>query len=106
MSPQHKSGPASIGPSIIKGGISTYSRTISGRDKTNETINFAGFLSDYDPSLIFVLTHDSINNVSYLKVLKIVRREEATERSVSFAENADKDTLIKSVKTNIIESGA
>ena len=53
-----------------------------------------------------MLTHDSINNVSYLKVLKIVRREEATERSVSFAERADKDTLIKSVKTNIIESGA
>ena len=35
-----------------------------------------------------------------------MRREEATERSVSFAENVDKDTLVRTVKTNIIESGA
>lgn len=50
---------------------------ISAKEKVDEVINFAGFLSDYDPSLVFVLTYDKLSNVSYLKVLKIVRRDEA-----------------------------
>ena len=56
---------------------------------TNEVIQFAGFLSDYDPSLIFALTYDADRQVSYLKVLKIHRRDEH-DRSYSFAEAADK----------------
>lgn len=99
-------GPLSSDAQTIKGGISTTSRGLSNNNPVNEVINFAGFLSDYDPSLVFVLTHDKLSNVSYLKVLKIVRRDEAAERSVSFAETAGKDVLIQSIKTNIIESGA
>ena len=36
-----------------------------------EEILFANFLSDYDPSLIFLVTYCPDRNVSYLKVLKI-----------------------------------
>jgi len=55
----------------------------------NEEIQFAGFLSDYDPTLIFLLTYDKESEVSYLKLLKIHRKEEKAERSVSFAEQQE-----------------
>ena len=56
---------------------------------TSEVIQFAGFLSDYDPSLIFTLTYDTDKEVSYLKVLKIHRRDENV-RGYSFAEEESK----------------
>ena len=71
----------------------------------NEIIQFAGFLSDYDPSLLFALTYDVDRQVSYLKVLKIVRRGDEEQRSYSFAEAADKIDIIESVKNNLIENG-
>ena len=36
-----------------------------------ETVLFVNFLSDYDPSLIFLVTYCAERNVSYLKVLKV-----------------------------------
>ncbi len=51
-----------------------------------------------------MLTYDEYREVSYLKVLKIHRREEV-DRSASFAEHAEKQDLIDSVKTNLIENG-
>ena len=37
-----------------------------------EEILFANFLSDYDPSLIFLVTYCEQRNVTYLKVLKVM----------------------------------
>ena len=69
-------------------------------------MQFAGFLSDYDPSLIFALTYDTERKVSYLKVIKIHRREsEDSNRSVSFAENAEKEGYIHTVRSNLAENG-
>ena len=53
--------------------------------QSNEEILFAGFLSDFDPSLIFVVTYDKARQTSYMKVLKIERNED-TERGISFYE--------------------
>ena len=53
--------------------------------QSNEEILFAGFLSDFDPSLIFLLTYDKKRQTSYMKVLKIERNEEK-ERGMSFKE--------------------
>ena len=63
-------------------------------------------MSDFDPSLIFLLTYDENSNVSYLKVLKMLRKDEADLRSVSFAEKAGKEEIVHSVKSNLVESGA
>ena len=67
---------------------------------------FAGFLSDFDPSLIFIVTYDANLQTSYLKILKIDKNEEVMERDrgYSFAEENDKQDLIESVKTNLLES--
>ena len=88
-----KLGAQSQATSVVYGGESTV-HGVKNIQNNNEVIHFAGFLSDYDPSLIFVLSYDKECNVSYLKVLKIERREEAVQRSVSFAEKTGKDTLI------------
>lgn len=47
-----------------------------------EDIEFAGFLSDFDPSLLFLLTYCEGKNVSYLKVLKIEKREDKRSYSL------------------------
>ena len=41
----------------------------------DETLTFAGFISDYDPSLLFVMTYCEDKKISYLKVLKIETKE-------------------------------
>ena len=100
-------------PEHYKGEVSSYKnrfavttgKALQPGAPSSEIIQFAGFLSDYDPSLIFVLTYDTERTVSYLKVLKIHRREEKSQRTISFAEVADKRDLIDSVRTNIIEKG-
>lgn len=63
-------------PSDYKGEVSNYQykaplTSLQSGQTYNEVIQFAGFLSDYDPSLIFALTYDVDRQVSYLKVLKI-----------------------------------
>ena len=42
----------------------------NGKSKSEEII-FASFLSDFDPSLVFLVTYCSNKHVTYLKVLKI-----------------------------------
>ena len=96
--------------SQYKGEVSSYYKTRDGIDGkyqqpvTSEVIQFAGFLSDYDPSLIFTLTYDNEKSVSYLKVLKIHRKDDS-QRGYSFAEEMDKKDLIETVKTNMMENG-
>ena len=50
--------------------------------QSDETIQFAGFLSDFDPTLLFVLTYSKERHVSYLKVLKIEKKEDGRSYSV------------------------
>jgi hypothetical protein len=45
----------------------------------DEIIIFASFLSDYEPSFVFLLTYSPSANCSYLKVLKIHNAEEYEE---------------------------
>lgn len=85
-------------------------------DTEQETIEFAAFLSDYDPSLLFIQTYCHAKNVSYLKLLKIEylhddqRKddiEEMTEdanviRSYSMYEDEDKKELIENLKNNLL----
>ena len=72
--------------------------------RSDEYIQFAGFLSDFDPTLLFVLTYCLERNVSYLKVLKIEKKEEA--RSYSVYEDQDKREVMANVKTNLYENEA
>ena len=65
-------------------------------------IQFSGFLSDFDPTLLFILTYSKEKNVSYLKVLKIEKREDA--RSYSVFEEEDKKEVMANVKTNLYEN--
>jgi hypothetical protein len=53
-----------------------------------EEILFADFLSDYDSSLVFMVTYFPERNVSYLKVLKI--QNQAVSRSQSIIETEEK----------------
>lgn len=57
LSDHVKLGTRSQANSHIRGGVSTTTRDRSGKE-VNEIVQFAGFLSDYDPSIIFVLTYD------------------------------------------------
>jgi len=49
--------------------------------EVTEVIKFAGFVSDYDPSLLFLMTYVEKKNITYLKVLKIEKKEQ--QRSYS-----------------------
>lgn len=72
--------------------------------QSDETIQFAGFLSDFDPTLLFVLTYSKERHVSYLKVLKIEKKEDG--RSYSVYEEQDKKEVMANVKTNLYENEA
>lgn len=56
-------------PSSLK--INPLGESQSNMGQEEEVIIFSGFLSDYDPTLILVLTYSHKADVSYLKVLKI-----------------------------------
>ena len=49
--------------------------------KLDEEIVFTGFLSDYDPNYIFVLTYSESSNSSFFKILKIYNANEAQEEN-------------------------
>ena len=57
----------------------------------DEQIIFASFLSDYEPSFVFLLTYSPSANCSYLKVLKIHNAQEYEEdlKSVTLEDNDD-----------------
>jgi hypothetical protein len=57
-------------------------------------------MSDYDPSLIFVVTYCQQTNVTYLKVLKIARKGD--ERGYSIYEDEDRQVLIDNLRDNLI----
>lgn len=58
----------------------------------DEEIQFTAFLSDYDPSLIFVMTYSESNDVTFLKVLKIYNATEFDEeKNQSLIEDAEKE---------------
>jgi hypothetical protein len=68
-----------------------------------EVITFAGFVSDHDPSLLFVMTYAAEKNISYIKVLKIEKKEH--ERSYSLYEDEEKKVLIENLKNNLLAQG-
>ena len=72
--------------------------------RSDECIQFAAFLSDFDPTLLFMLTYSAERHVSYLKVLKIEKKEEA--RSYSVYEEQDRKEVMANVKTNLYENEA
>lgn len=72
------------------------------KDNSNveEIITFAGFISDYDPSLIFIMTYCEAKNLTYLKVLKIEKKD--IERSYSVYEDDEKKVLIENLRNNLL----
>jgi len=67
---------------------------------------FAGFLSDYDPSLVFIVTYETRRRTSYLKLLKIdAKKDVRDERRHTLKEDQDKKELIEKVRNNLITSG-
>jgi hypothetical protein len=58
----------------------------------DEQIIFASFLSDYEPSFVFLLTYSPSANCSYLKVLKIHNAEEYEEDLKSVMIDDDRRT--------------
>ena len=76
--------------------------TDSSANPTDEVITFAGFLSDYDPSFVFIMTHETRSDTSYLKLLKVDAKNQSRERRYTFQEESDKKELIKCVKDNLI----
>lgn len=81
------------------------SRTRRGNNSIeDETITFAAFLSDFDPSLILVMTYSATNSVSYLKILKIEKRGGQEERCYSVVEESDMEKLKSAVKMEMIKN--
>ena len=72
-------------------------------DSDLETIEFAGFLSDFDVSVLCVMTYCESKKVSYIKVLKIEKKE--PERSYSLVADKEKAEFVETVKTNLLEQG-
>ena len=72
-------------------------------DNDLENIEFAGFMSDFDVSVLCVLTYCERKKVSYIKVLKIEKQE--PERSYSLVADVEKMKFVESVRTNLIEQG-
>lgn len=64
-----------------------------------EEILFSAFLSDYDSSLVFLVTYCPERNVSYLKVLKI--RNQAKSRSQSIIETDEKQQVIDNLRNDL-----
>ena len=65
-----------------------------------ETLSFAGFISDYDPSLLFVMTFCEEKNISYLKVLKIEKLER--QRGYSVYEDEEKKVMSDNLRNNLL----
>jgi hypothetical protein len=65
-----------------------------------EVVTFAGFVSDYDPSLLFLMTYAEKKNITYLKVLKIEKKEQ--QRSYSVYEDEEKKVLIENLRNNLL----
>ena len=57
-------------------------------------------MSDYDPSLLFVMTYAQQKNITYLKVLKIEKKEQ--QRSYSLYEDEEKKVLLENLKNNLL----
>jgi len=72
-------------------------------DRVKETITFAGFVSDHDPSLLFVMTYTEARNITYLKVLKIEKKDKG--RNYSFYEDEEKKVFIESLKSTLHSQG-
>lgn len=70
---------------------------------SDEIITFAGFVSDHDPNLILVMTYTQEKNITYLKILKIEKKE--LHRSYSFYQDEEKKVLIENLKNNLIAQG-
>lgn len=68
-----------------------------------EIITFAGFVSDYDPNLLFIMTYAEQKNITYLKVLKIEKKEQ--QRSYSKYEDEEKKVLIENLRNNLLAQG-
>lgn len=73
----------------------------------DEEILFAGFLSDYDPSLVLIVTYQPSRRTSYLKLLKIEPKDDggANLRRYTFREDEDKRELVEKVRNNLIQCG-
>lgn len=65
-----------------------------------EIVTFAGFVSDHDPSLLFIMTYTETRNITYLKVLKIEKKEREG-RNYSFYEDEEKKVFIESLKSTL-----
>ncbi len=60
-------------------------------------------MSDYDPSLLFLMTYAEQKNITYLKVLKIEKKEQ--QRSYSLYEDEEKKVLIENLRNNLLAQG-
>ena len=63
-----------------------------------EKFQFVGFMSDYDPSILFALTFSSEKKVSYLKMFKVERK---FVRSYSGIVDEEKKVFIDKLKENL-----
>lgn len=76
-----------------------------------EVIIFTHFLSDYDPSLVLLLSYNPTKKCSYLKMLKIYNQieheddwsnNEANEvKTFSMYEDEAKEKLIQNIRNNL-----
>ena len=60
---------------------------------------FTNFLSDYDSSLIFLVTFCPERMVSYLKVIKV--KNQASARSWSMKETEEKTQMLDTLRTEM-----
>lgn len=65
-----------------------------------ETLSFAGFISDYDPSLLFAMTFCQEKKITYIKVLKIEKHER--KRGYSVYEDEEKECMILNLRNNLL----
>ena len=76
-----------------------------------EEIVFTHFLSDYDPSLVLLLSYNPQRQCSFLKVLKIYNQLEQEEdwsnndayeeKTYSMYEDEAKEKLIQNIRNNL-----